>query len=280
MQGRRTRRIGIYDLVVKIFLIILIISVLYPLIWLISSSFKYEKDILAYPPKLFAEEYTFMSYKRVFTSIPMLQYIKNTVIFALGVTFFSLIFDSMAGYAFARLGFRGKNILFLVIMITMMVPFQVILIPLFLELNILGILDTYTGLILPKATSAFGIFMMRSFFSSLPKDLEEAARLDGFNEFRIYSKIMLPLVKPGLITLGIFQLMGTWNDLLYPLMMTSSTNMRTLPAGLALFVGERATTYYGPPLAGSLLSIIPLFVLYVFFQKYFTASVASSGLKE
>ena len=274
------KKVRMYDVVVTIFLILLIVIVLFPLIWLISSSFKFERDILAYPPTLFAGEYTIMSYKRVFTSIPMLQYIKNTVIFALGVTFISLIFDSMSGYAFARLGFKGKNILFIMIMITMMVPFQVILIPLFLELNILGMLDTYIGLILPRATSAFGIFMMRSFFSSLPKDLEEAARIDGFNEFRIYSKIMLPLVKPGLITLGIFHLMGTWNDLLYPLMLTSSTSMRTLPAGLALFVGERATTYYGPPLAGSLLSIVPLFVLYVFFQKYFTASIASTGLKE
>ncbi|HIU77756.1 MAG TPA: carbohydrate ABC transporter permease, partial [Candidatus Pelethocola excrementipullorum] len=139
---------------------------------------------------------------------------------------------------------------------------------------------TYAGLILPKATSAFGIFMMRSYFAALPKDLEEAARVDGMNEAGIFVKIMLPLIKPGVLTLTIFYLMQNWNDLLYPLMMTSSTKMRTLSAGLALFVGEHATTYYGPQLAGALLSVLPLLVVYIFFQKYFIASAATSGMKD
>ena len=179
-----------------------------------------------------------------------------------------------------RDSFKGKNFLFVVVLLTMMVPFQVMMIPLFLESNYLGLLNTYMGLILPKATTAFGVFMMRSYFAQQPHELGEAARIDGLSEIGIFFRIFLPLVVPGLMTLGIFHLMNNWNDLLYPLMMTTETKMRTLSAGLALFVGERSTTYYGPQLAGALISILPLMVLYAFFQKYFIASVATSGMKD
>lgn len=258
----------------------LLLVVLFPLIWLIAGSFKVEKQILAYPPTILGTKHSLKSFIRIFTSIPMGTYLKNTVIFAFSSTALSLLFDSMAGYAFARLKFKGKNFLFIAVLLTMMVPFQVMMIPLFLESHILGLLNTYPGLILPKMTTAFGIFMMRSYYASLPKDLEEAARVDGLSEAGIFFKIMTPLVRPGLMTLGIFHLMNNWNDLLYPLMMTSNVKMRTLSAGLALFVGERATTYYGPQLAGAVISIAPLLILYIFFQKYFVASVATSGIKD
>ena len=268
-------------LVVKVVLMaLLIFMVLFPLLWLLVNSFKVEKEIIGFPPTFFGTTYTMKSFERIFRTIPMGSYIKNTVIFAVGTTFLAVLFDSMAGYAFARLKFKGKNVIFIFVLLTMMVPFQVMMIPLFLESNALGLLDTYAGLILPKATSAFGIFMMRSYFAALPKDLEEAARVDGMNEAGIFVKIMLPLIKPGVLTLTIFYLMQNWNDLLYPLMMTSSTKMRTLSAGLALFVGEHATTYYGPQLAGALLSVLPLLVVYIFFQKYFIASAATSGMKD
>lgn len=262
-----------------IFLGMLLILVLFPLVWLFSGSVKMEKEILAYPPTFFGTAVSWKSFQRIFTSIPMLVYLKNTVIFAGFSTAFAVLFDAMSGYAFARLSFKGKDIIFMVVLLTMMVPYQVMMIPLFLESHLLGMLNTYPGLILPKMTTAFGIFMMRSFFTALPKELEEAARVDGLNEIGIFFRIMLPLVKPGLMTLGIFHLMNSWNDLLYPLMMTSDTKMRTLSAGLALFVGERATTYYGPQIAGAVISITPLLVLYIFFQKYFVNSVVSSGIK-
>lgn len=263
-----------------ILLIVIFIIVLFPLIWLVVNSFKTEKEIIGFPPTLLGTEYTLKSFIRIFKNIPFGTYIKNTVIFAGGSTILAVLFDSAAGYAFARLNFKGKDKLFILVLLTMMVPFQVMMIPLFLESHFLGLLDTYMGLILPKATSAFGIFMMRSYFAALPKDLEEAARVDGLSELGIFTKIMLPLVKPGVLTLAIFHLMNNWNDLLYPLMMTSSTKMRTLSAGLALFVGEHATTYYGPQLAGALISIVPLLIVYIFFQKYFVASVATSGMKD
>jgi len=261
-------------------LITLFIIVLFPLIWLVLSSFKTEKEIIGFPPAILGTSYTIKSFTRIFTNIPFGDYIKNTIIFAGGSTLLAVTFDSMAGYAFSRLDFKGKNLIFMFVLLTMMMPFQVMMIPLFLESNYLGMLNTYQGLILPKATTAFGIFMMRAYFTALPKDLEEAARVDGLSEWGIYWKIMLPLVKPGIMTLAIFHLMTNWNDLLYPLMMTSTSRMRTLASGLALFVGEHATTYYGPQLAGALISIAPLLVLYAFFQKYFIASAATSGMKD
>ena len=259
---------------------LLLVMVVFPILWLFVGSVKPEKEILAYPPTFFASRTIFTSFKRIFTTIPMGIYLKNTVIFTLGATSISLLFDSLAGYAFARFRFKGKNAIFLFVVMTMMIPFQVMMIPLFMESYLLGLLNTYPGLILPKMTTAFGIFMMRAFFSQLPRDLEEAARIDGLGELGIFFRIMIPLVVPGLMTLGIFHFMNNWNDLLYPLMMTSSTRMRTLSAGLALFVGERATLYYGPQMAGAVISIAPLLILYMIFQKYFVASVASTGLKE
>lgn len=257
----------------------LLLVVLFPIIWLFAGSLKLEKEILSYPPTIFGTKISFKSFERIFRNIPMTVYLKNTMIFAGFSTAFAVLFDAMAGYAFARLQFKGKHMIFVIILMTMMVPYQVMMIPLFLESHFMGLLNTYPGLILPKMTTAFGIFMMRAYFAALPKELEEAARVDGLHEIGIFFRIMLPLVKPGIMTLGIFHLMNNWNDLLYPLMMTSDTKMRTLSAGLALFVGERGTTYYGPQLAGAVISITPLLILYIFFQKYFVNSVVSSGVK-
>ena len=259
---------------------VLLIGVLFPVFWLIISSFKLEREIIAFPPTLFGTVYTTANYSRIFNTLPMFTYLRNTVIFAAGSTAFALLFDSLAGYAFSRFSFKGKNVLFIMVLLTMMIPFQVIMIPLFLLSHALGTLNTFAGLIMPRMTTAFGIFMMRSYFSQLPKDLEEAARIDGLNEFGIFFRIMLPLVKPGLMTLGIFHLMSNWNDLLYPMMMTNDPNMRVLTAGLAMFVGQRATLFYGVQLAGAVISITPLLILYIFFQKYFVANLANTGLKD
>ncbi|OJG69229.1 sugar ABC transporter permease [Enterococcus moraviensis] len=263
----------------KIAMTIILVIIAFPFIWLVISSFKYEKDIISFPPKIFADNYTFENYIKVWSTIPLLDYIKNTVIFSGGVVLTSVFFDSLAGYAFARMNFKGKSVFFYFVLLTMMIPFQVFMIPLFIEINKLGLLDTYAGLIIPKMTSAFGIFMMRSFFVTLPKDLEEAARVDGLNEFKIFLKIMLPLSKPTMLSLAIFTLMNSWNDLLYPLILTSSSKMRTLPAGLALFTGQNIS-FYGPVMAGTVISMLPLLIIYMFAQKYFVQSTAMSGMKE
>ncbi|MCH0195375.1 carbohydrate ABC transporter permease, partial [Enterococcus faecium] len=258
-------------------MLVILLVIAFPFLWLIISSFKHEKDIISFPPRIFADSYTLDNYIKVWTTIPLLDYIKNTVIFAGGTVITSVFFDSLAGYAFARMRFKGKSVLFYFVLLTMMIPFQVFMIPLFIEVNLLGMLDTYAGLIIPRMTTAFGIFMMRSFFITLPDSLEEAARIDGLSEFNIFLKIMLPLSKPTLLSLGIFTLMNSWNDLLYPLILTSSSKMRTLPAGLALFTGQNIS-FYGPVMAGTVISMLPLLVVYIFAQKYFVQGTAMSGM--
>lgn len=260
-------------------MLVILLVIAFPFLWLIISSFKHEKDIISFPPRIFADSYTLDNYIKVWTTIPLLDYIKNTVIFAGGTVITSVFFDSLAGYAFARMRFKGKSVLFYFVLLTMMIPFQVFMIPLFIEVNLLGMLDTYAGLIIPRMTTAFGIFMMRSFFITLPDSLEEAARIDGLSEFNIFLKIMLPLSKLTLLSLGIFTLMNSWNDLLYPLILTSSSKMRTLPAGLALFTGQNIS-FYGPVMAGTVISMLPLLVVYIFAQKYFVQGTAMSGMKE
>lgn len=262
-----------------IFCLLVAVTVLVPIVWLLVSSFKTDREVIAYPPKFFPEVWTVSQYVNVGKSIPILDLTKNTIFFAGGVTILSLLFDSMAGYAFARMNFKGKNLLFSIILLTMMVPFQVIMTPLYIEVYKFHMLDTYLGLILPRATSAYGIYMMRSFFVSLPKSLEESARIDGLGEFRIYWSIMMPLCKPALLSLGIFHFMNNWNDLLYPLMLTSSANMRTLSSGLAVLVGNKVIKY-GPTLAATMISLAPLLLLYIFGQKYFTEGIAATGGKE
>ena len=277
-QNSEKNRFKFGRIVYYFFVVLLLFLILFPFIWLVISSFKFEKDIISWPPRLFADDYTLDNYIKVFKQIPMWNYIKNTVIFAGGVTIISVFLDSLAGYALSRMEFRGKNILYYGVLLTMMIPFQVYMIPLFLEISAMNLIDTYTGLILPRTTSAFGIFMMRSFFINLPKDLEEAARIDGLNEFQIFYKIMLPLIKPAMLSLGMFTLMNSWNDLLYPLMLTTTSDMRTLPAGLALFTGQHIS-FYGPVMAGAVVAMLPLLILYIFLQKYFVQGTATAGLK-
>jgi multiple sugar transport system permease protein len=273
-----TRKITPGKVVTTVLILLLLVTVLFPFLWLVISTFKVDQEIVKFPPTLFASDYTFSSYVKVWQSIPLLDFLKNTIIFAGSVTIISVMFDAMAGYAFARYNFKGKNALFVFILVTMMIPFQVLMIPLFIQVFNLGLLNTYGGLIFPRMADAFGIFLMRATFVSLPKELEEAARVDGLSEFGIFFKIMLPLNVPALITLGIFNLMGNWNDLLYPLMLTSSTKMRTISAGLALFVGQR-TLEYGPTLAAAAISLLPLIITYIFAQRYFVQGIATSGLK-
>lgn len=273
------KKIKVYDVLRVLICLFVLFLIVFPFVWLILSTFKLQKDIIKWPPTLWPKAWTIKNYIQVWSRIPLADYIKNTVIFAGVVSVCSALLDSMAGYAFARLEFKGKEIIFNIVLLTMLIPFQIIMIPLYLELHTFGILNTYIGLILPRIASAYGMFFMRSFYIGLPKSLEEAARIDGMNEFGIYTKIMFPLCKPAFVTFFIFCLTSNWNDLIYPLMMTNSTKMRTLSAGLAMFVGE-GVCETGPALAGALISMLPLLILYCFAQEFFVEGIAVSGMKE
>ena len=253
--------------------------IVFPFIWMLFTSFKPETQIAQYPPKLFPDTWTLENYVNVWSRIPFARLLLNSVILAGGVTAISLLLDAMAAYALSRLDFPGRDVIFIVILIALMLPFQVMFIPLFVIVHDLGMLDSYSGLIVPRATNAFGIFMLRQFFMTLPRELDEAARIDGTSEWGIFWKIIVPLSGPALATLAIFHFMYNWNDFLWPLLITSSTEMRTLPAGLALFVGQHVVEY-GVVMAGAVLTLLPLLVAFLFAQRYFIQGIAMSGIKE
>jgi multiple sugar transport system permease protein len=251
---------------------------LLPFIWTLATSFKPEADVVTYPPKLLPTHLTFSHYVDIWHRIPFARLFLNTVIFAGGVTLFSLFFDSLTAYALARLEFPGRNLLFVAILATMMLPFQVTLIPLFDLLTKLDWINSYQGLIAPRATNAFGIFFLRQFFLSLPRDLEEAARVDGAGEFRIYRQIVLPLAGPALLTLALFHFMYNWNDLLWPLLINQDASHSTLPSGLAQFMGQHVVEY-GLLMAASVMALLPVIVFFVLIQRHFVEGVATTGIK-
>ena len=260
-------------------LALMALAIVFPFIWMVLTSFKPEAQIAQYPPKLFPDTWTLENYQNVWSRIPFARLLLNSVILAGGVTLVSLLLDSMAAYALSRLEFPGRDAIFIVILVALMLPFQVMFIPLFVVVHDLGMLDSYSGLIVPRATNAFGIFMLRQFFMTLPRELDEAARIDGASEFGIYWRIILPLSGPALATLAIFHFMYNWNDFLWPLLITSSTEMRTLPAGLALFVGQHVVEY-GVVMAGAVLTLLPLLVAFLFAQRYFIQGIAMTGIKD
>jgi multiple sugar transport system permease protein len=259
---------------------VLVISaaMLLPLIWMVLTSIEPEAEIVQFPPRLFPTHVTFQHYVDVWRRIPFARLYVNTIIFAGGVTILSLIFDSMTAYALARLNFRGRNVVFLFVLVMLMMPFQVTLIPLYDLLAKLGWTDTLHGLIVPRATNAFGIFFLRQFFLSLPRDLEEAARVDGAGEFRIYRQIVLPLAGPALVTLALFHFMYNWNDLLWPLLINQAPERQTLPSGLAQFMGQHVVEY-GLLMAASVLALMPVVIFFLMIQRRFVEGVATTGIK-
>lgn len=265
---------------IVLFLVFFVISIIFllPFVWMALSSFKPESDIMGHPEQLFPRSLTFNNYKSLLGQIPFFKFLLNSIIFTCTVTLSSLFFDSMAGYALAKLKFKGSNIFFITVLITMMIPFQITMIPVYLLMNKMRILNTYAGLILPRLTNAFGIYFMRQSFISVPSDLIDAGRIDGLTEEGIFFKIMLPVVGASLASLGIFHFMYNWNDFLWPMLMTNTTSMQTLPVGLALFQGEHVSQH-GPIFAGALLSILPILIMYLFAQKSFIKGIALSGIK-
>ena len=280
MKKKKAIKIKDVTISIPIFIVLVILAllVLVPIIWMTLSAFKPEKEIISWPPTFVPQSLTIENFVDVQDRINILRYMLNSVIYAGGTTLLAVIVNSMAGYAYAFYDFKGKTGLFLMTLATMMVPFQVIMVPLFLVVFKLGMYDSYWGLIIPRVAVAGSIFMMRAAFSGIPKELAEAARIDGLSEMGIFWRIMMPQVKPAAITLIILSINGSWNDLLWPMIVTSKTQMRTLANGLALFIGQNRIEY-GAAFAGALISLLPMFILYMAGQKYFVEGMASAGLK-
>jgi multiple sugar transport system permease protein len=252
----------------------------FPLIVIVLTAFKPRSETLSFPPKLIPSDWTLTNFPQVFERIPVWEQLGNTVAMAVGVTVLSLFFDSLAAYALARIDFRGRALMLTVLIATLMIPFQTLLIPLYNMLSAFGWIGTLVGLIVPRAADVAGIFLLRQFFVSIPRDLDSAGRIDGASEFRIYWQIILPNATAGLLTLGLFNFIGNWNDLLWPMVMTNEAGDRTLTAGLAILNGSaQGVVPYGVTMAGSLISVLPLIIIFAIVQRRFIESVAMSGIK-
>lgn len=250
-----------------------------PIAIVIFTAFKPVAEVNAFPPTLLPSDWTLDNFQRIFQDLPFARLIANSFIFAGGVTLFALIFDSLAAYALARLDFTGSKVLLIAIIASLMIPFQATLIPVYQLLADLGWINSYAGLIAPRAADAFGIFFLRQFFLSLPRDLDSAARLDGASEVRIFRSIALPNVVPALLTLGVYVFVNNWNDLLWPLVLTTDAEMGTITSGLTQLTGPGGIIPFGVMMAGSLIALVPLAVLFLFLQRKFVASIASTGIK-
>ncbi|HPE54386.1 carbohydrate ABC transporter permease [Mesotoga prima] len=263
-----------------------------PFFWMVVSSLKPNAELFTWPPTLIPKTVTLEHYQSAFTSRGFSNYFMNSVIVSLISMAFNLVFCSLAGYAFARLDFPLKNVLFVVLLSTMMIPVQVTLVPTFLMVksfplmggnDILGrggtgLLNTYAGLVIPHIMTVFGVFIMRQFYMQFPKELSEAARIDGASELGIFRKIFLPLGRPAMSALAIFTFTQAWDDFLWPLVVTSDRSMRTLQLGLEVFK-NRYTADWGPLMAATTVSILPVILIFLVFQRYFTDTALSSGIK-
>jgi multiple sugar transport system permease protein len=250
---------------------------LFPFVWTVVTSIS-PGATLTTTPKLIPDNPSLGPYAELFTRVPFAQVIANSLIIAIVSTVLQLITSSMAAYVFARLPFRGRGAVFVLYLATMMIPFQVLIVPLFAEMKTLGLINTYLGAILPTVASAFGVFLLRQAMSTVPYDLDQAATLDGAGHFRIFFQIMLPLVRPALATLAVFAFLNTWNSFLWPLIILRNPSMQTLPVALSSLQGQ-FSTQWDVLMAGSVVSIIPMFALYLFAQKYIVQGVAGTGLK-
>jgi multiple sugar transport system permease protein len=252
---------------------------LFPFLWMVSTSLKPETEVFSWPPRLLPWPPVWSNYAEAWNIAPFGRYFLNTAFVAVTVTAVSLFLNSLAAYAFARLRFRGRDLLFMLLLATMMIPAQVTMIPTFLILKQLGWLDSYLGLTVPGFAGAFGIFMLRQFMLTIPEDLLDAARLDGCTEFGIYRQIVLPLCKPALATLAVFTFMGAWNDFILPLFVVKSGEMRTLTLAVAALSSGLYVMSFPLMMAAATFVIAPVLVAFLFAQRFFTRSIVLGGLK-
>ena len=253
--------------------------VLLPIVIIVLTAFKPVAEVNAYPPSLIPETWTLDNLERITADLPFFRLVANSFIFAGGVTACALVLDSLAAYALARMDFTGRRLLLVAIIATLMIPFQATLIPLYQLVADLGWVNTYAGLIAPRAADAFGIFFLRQFFLALPRDIDAAARIDGASEFRVFRSIVLPNAVPALLTLGLFTFVNNWNDLLWPLVFTTEAEMGTITSGLTLLTGPGGIIPHGVMMAGSLIAILPLVIAFLLIQRRFIENIATTGLK-
>ncbi len=256
------------------------VVMLVPFLWMVLMSVKSLDEVYTFPPVILPREWLFSNYLEVWHQVPVTRFFANSSMVSLLVTLGVLMTSSLGGYSFARIEYPGRNTIFLMYLSTMMIPFAVIMIPLFWQMRLFGWVNHLAALIVPGLFSAWGTFLMRQFMLAIPKELEEAAEIDGCNHLRIYAQIIVPLCKPVMATLAIFTFMGVWNDFLWPLIMISSRNKKTLPLGLAGFQQRVSlNTPWHLVMALAVVSVLPILVIFILGQKYYVRGIVTSGLK-
>jgi putative chitobiose transport system permease protein len=255
------------------------LAMLLPLLWLVTTAFKSPtEDIFQFPPQFIPAAPTFANFVRVWQENPLGQYLFNSILVSVLTVILNLLFCSLAAYPLARLEFRGRNLIFTLIVSTILIPFQIVMIPLYILTVQLGLRNTYLGIIFPAIASAFGIFLLRQAFQGVPKELEEAARMDGCSELGILWFVMLPSVRPALVTLSIFVFIGAWSDFLWPLIILDQPEYYTLPLGIAKLAGAFSLDWRLIA-AGSVISIAPILLFFIVMQRYIVPTEAGSGVK-
>lgn len=277
-MNNRSEKKSFHKILVFTLLLIFSLLTLIPFIWMISASFKTNNDVFSVPIQWIPKTWHPENYSVIWTRIPLLTFFKNTAILSIVITLIQLFTSSFAAYGFSKMHFKGRNLLFLAYIGTIAVPWQSYMIPQFIMMRQLGLSDTLLSLILLQAFSAFGVFLLKQYYSSIPDSLCESARIDGLTEWGIYRKIILPLTKPALASLTIITFVNTWNDYMGPFIYLSSTENKTIQLGLKMFVGLYDTEY-ALIMAASVLSVLPVAIVFLAMQKYFVEGIASSGVK-
>ena len=281
-QGTIRKDNPVLALVGKILLYAVLIFVgvftLIPFVWMISSSLKLDREVFIYPIRWIPETFHWENYLLIWQKVPLLTYFKNTAFIAVVVTCLQTLTSSFAAYAFAKLQFKGRDILFMAYIATIAVPWQAYMLPQFIMMRSMGLYDTLWAMVVLQAFSAFGVFLMRQFYQSIPTDLCEAARIDGLSEYGIWARIMLPLSKAAIATLVIFTFVGTWNDYMGPMIYLTRDFNKTVQVGLRRFIQENSSDYH-LIMAASLCSLLPVSIVFLCLQKYFIEGIATSGLK-
>ena len=268
----------IIRMIVYVLLVLCAAVMLLPFLWMLSASLKLDKDVFTFPVQWIPKHPRWANYHDIWTEIPLLTFVKNTVKLTVIVTLLQLFTSSFAAYAFAKLQFKGRNTLFLGYIATIAMPWQVYMVPQFVMMSKMGLNNTHLSIILLQAFSAFGVFMMKQFYTSIPTELCEAARVDGMTEYGIYFRIMLPLSKPALSTLTIFTFVNTWNDFLGPYIYLTREELKTIQIGLRMFITQYSQEY-GLIMAASVVTLIPVLIVFLSLQQYFVQGIATSGLK-
>ncbi len=267
------KRIALYVVALAITAVMLL-----PFVWMISASLKLNREVFAFPIEWLPPQPRWRNYVDIWNQIPLATFVYNTAKITVIVTILQLLTSSFAAYAFAKLRFPYKNFLFLAYIATIAMPWQVYMVPQFIMMREFGLHNTHLALIFLQAFTAFGVFLMRQFYMSIPDELCEAARIDGMSEYQIWAKIMLPLSKPALSTLTIFTFVATWNDFLGPMIYLTKTELKTIQIGLRMFIAQYSAEY-GLIMAASVVSLIPVLIVFLALQRFFVEGVASSGLK-